>query len=78
MSYLGNYADDTIINGAIHHRSSIIDSIVSSAAEAECAGLYTNGQHAEGERQILDALIGISPGGYTAGHRQIMCSSHRE
>jgi hypothetical protein len=56
MSYLGNHVDDTIINGAIHHRSTIIDCIVGSAAEAEYAGLYTNGQHAEGERQILDAL----------------------
>jgi hypothetical protein len=56
MSYLGNHADDTIINGAIYHRSTIIDCIVGSAAEAEYAGLYTNGQHAEGERQIIDAL----------------------
>jgi hypothetical protein len=56
MSYLGNHADDTMINGAIHRRSTIIDCIVGSAAEAEYAGLYTNGQHAEGERQILDAL----------------------
>jgi hypothetical protein len=56
MSYLGNHADDTMINGAVHHRSTIIDCIVGSAAEAEYAGLFTNGQHAEGERQILDAL----------------------
>lgn len=53
MSYLGSKTDDTIINGAIHCRTAIIDVIVASAAEAEYGGLFNNGQDSEGLRLTL-------------------------
>jgi len=57
IHYLGNYGDEehrpVHINGAIHCISSIIKSVVASAAEAEYAALFLNAQAALGERKTL-------------------------
>jgi hypothetical protein len=56
MSYLGSHANPDLINGAIHCRSSILNCVVASAAEAEYGGLFTNGQDGEGQRNTLHDL----------------------
>jgi hypothetical protein len=42
MSYLGSHANPDLIIGAIHWRSSILNCVVTSAAEAEYGGLFTH------------------------------------
>lgn len=55
--YLGNNNDEQArpsqVNGAIHCISTVIKSVVASAAEAEYAALFLNAQAALGERKIL-------------------------
>jgi len=48
--------DPDVINGCIDCYSTIIKSVVSSAFEAEYAGLFLAGQNAEGVRNTLDDL----------------------
>lgn len=48
--------ENTSINGAVEHISSMIDVVVGSAAEAEYAALYANGLVAEGLRTTLTDL----------------------
>ena len=43
--YLGN-GDDNLFNNPIHVLAKIIKNVMSSATEAEVAGLFMNGQHA--------------------------------
>ena len=54
--YLGHYHDDTIINGGVMCTTSILDVVVSAAAEAEYGAAYTNGKTAEGLRITLHDL----------------------
>ena len=55
--YLGNRDNkDKVVNGSIHNRSSIIPSIMGSAAEAEYAAIYLNCIEAEGIRETLKEL----------------------
>ena len=54
--YLGNRNQPTHINGSIHALSTIIPSVVASAAEAEYAALFLNGQEGEWIRNTLHSL----------------------
>ena len=56
IGYLGNKDDCTFVNGCMFAISNIIDVVVASAAEAEYAAVFINGQHAEWTRTILSAL----------------------
>jgi hypothetical protein len=67
--YLGNKDSPTHINGAIHAISSIINVVCASAAEAEYAALFINGQHGEWLRVVLTAF------GYTQPPTLIMCDN---
>ena len=53
--YLGN-ADDNLFNGLIHVLAKIIKNVMSSAAEAEVAGLFMNAQHAVPIRLTLEDM----------------------
>ena len=53
ICYLGNKGSPHHINGAIHAVSSIIPSVVASAAEAEYAALFILGQEGEYLRQVV-------------------------
>ena len=53
--YLGN-ADDNLFNGPIHVLAKIIKNVMSSAAEAELAGLFMNAQHAIPIRLTLEDM----------------------
>jgi hypothetical protein len=53
ITYCGNYADDTIINGGVKCTSKILDCVVSGAAEAEYGGLFLNGKEAASQRTTL-------------------------
>jgi hypothetical protein len=55
--YLGNKDNkDKLVNGSIHNISTIIPSIMGSAAEAEYAAIYLNCIEAEGIRETLKEL----------------------
>ena len=54
--YLGNKTNDTFVNAAIDQFSTILNVIVSSAAEAEYAAVFTVGQEAEPIRVTLEEL----------------------
>jgi hypothetical protein len=43
-------------NGAIYNKASIIKAVISSAAEAEIAPLYTNARKGVEERNILEEM----------------------
>ena len=59
--YLGNRNQPTHINGSIHALSTIIPSVVASAAEAEYAALFLNGQEGEWIRNTLHSLGYLQP-----------------
>ena len=67
--YVGNRDQPTVINGAIHAISSIIPAVVASAAEAEYAALFLNGQEAASIRDTLKAL------GYPQPATLILCDN---
>ena len=67
--YLGNKDQSTHINGSIHAISTIIPSVVSSAAEAEDAALFIAGQEAVSLRNTLHSL------GYPQGQTVILCDN---
>ena len=69
ICYLGNTGSPHHINGAIHAVSSIIPSVVASAAEAEYAALFILGQEGEYLRQVLANM------GYRQEPTLILCDN---
>ena len=67
--YLGNTNQPTHINGSVHSFSTIIQSVVSSVAEAEYAALFLAGQEGVWLRQILHSL------GYPQDPTIILCDN---
>ena len=51
-----NYFNTTIQNEPIHTECTMLKNVVCSAAEAECGGLFTNGQKAITIKRALEAL----------------------
>jgi hypothetical protein len=69
ICYLGNKDAPEHINGAIHAVSSIIPSVVASAAEAEYAALFMLAQEGEYLRRVLDNM------GYPQTPTRILCDN---
>ena len=69
ICYLGNKDAPEHINGAIHAVSSIIPSVVASAAEAEYAALFMLAQEGEYLRRVLDNM------GYPQTPTLILCDN---
>lgn len=67
--YLGNANQPTHISGSVHSFSTIIQSVVSSVAEAEYAALFLAGQEGVWLRQILHSL------GYPQDPTIILCDN---
>jgi hypothetical protein len=56
LFYLGSESDTSVINGAVLCKSSIVDVVVSSAAESEFAAAFMNAKEAAYLRNILTAM----------------------
>ena len=69
ICYLGNKDSPNHINGAIHAVSSVISSVVASAAEAEYAALFILGQEGEYLRQVQANM------GYQQAPTLILCDN---
>ena len=69
ICYLGNTGSPHHINGAIHAVSSIIPSVVASAAKTEYAALFILGQEGEYLRQVLANM------GYRQEPTLILCDN---
>ena len=69
ICYLSNKGQPEHINGAIHAVSSIIPSVVASAAEAEYAALFMLAQEGEYLRRVLDDM------GYPQAPTLMLCDN---
>ena len=69
ICYLSNKDSPNYINGAIHAVSSVIPSVVASAAAAEYAALFILGQEGEYLRQVLANM------GYQQAPTLILCDN---
>ena len=69
ICYLGNKGQPEQINGAIHAISTIIPSVVASAAEAEYAALFMLAQEGEYLRRVLDNM------GYPQAPTLLLCDN---